>query len=99
MILLFGHIFVAFFALILQIYLHISKFCSNFAPANSRWGVCIDVTSEGADILTSITIISRLPKLRNLYKSEIILEIHRNQHQMQVMFTLSVGFLYLVEVS
>ena len=44
MILRFGHIFVAVFALILQIYLHISKFCSNFAPANSRWGVCIDIT-------------------------------------------------------
>lgn len=44
MILLFGHIFVAVFALILQIYLHISFFCCTFAPANSRWGVCIDVT-------------------------------------------------------
>ena len=51
MILRFGHIFVAVFALILQIYLHISFFCCTFAPANSRWGVCIHITGEGAYII------------------------------------------------
>ena len=50
MILRFGHIFVAVFALILQIYLHISFFCCTFAPANSRWGVCVTYQGEGADI-------------------------------------------------
>ena len=32
-----------------------SNFLSNFAPANSRWGVCMDVTGEGADILKAFT--------------------------------------------
>lgn len=54
MILRFGHIFVAVFALILQIYLHISKFCSNFALANSRWGVCVTLQGEGADIFNGV---------------------------------------------
>ena len=30
------------------IYLRISKKSSNFAPANSRWGVCMDVTGWGS---------------------------------------------------
>ena len=50
MILRFGHIFVAVFALILQIYLHISFFCCTFSPANSRWAVCVTLQGEGADI-------------------------------------------------
>ena len=36
------------------IYLHISKFLRTFAPANSRWGVCIDATGEGADIFNGV---------------------------------------------
>ena len=54
MILRFGHIFVAVFALILQIYLHISFFCCTFAPANSRWGVCVTLQGEGADIFNGV---------------------------------------------
>lgn len=30
--------------------LHISKKCSTFAFANSRWGVCVTLQGEGADI-------------------------------------------------
>ena len=36
------------------IYLHIPKFLRTFAPANSRWGVCIDATGEGADIFYGV---------------------------------------------
>ena len=35
----------------LQINLRIPNFITTFAAANSRWGVCMDVTGEGADIL------------------------------------------------
>ena len=54
MILRFGHIFVAVFALILQIYLHISFFCCTFAPANSRWVVCVTLQGEGTDIFNGV---------------------------------------------
>ena len=46
----FGRIFAAVF----HFYLRISFFCCTFAPANSRWGVCVTLQGEGADILNGV---------------------------------------------
>jgi len=35
-------------------FLHMSKICSTFAPANSRRDVCVIFRSEGADILIGV---------------------------------------------
>ena len=44
-----------------------SKKSSTFAPANSRWGVCMDVTGEGADIFLwrLLTLVFDFLKRRN----------------------------------
>ena len=81
MILRFGHIFVAVFALILQIYLHISFFCCTFAPAKSVRTQNPRIVSAKLDrstpaqsvaqtkyILISITIISYLPKASETFR-------------------------------